>query len=97
MPPLAAGEGLAVVLPICPHGAFAQMEHARQNLNAAERLYRKCIALDPMELAGYWELSHVLEKKKDVAGAIKLMKQFVRRGGLPGEDGKSRLEYLRGL
>ena len=53
--------------------------------------------LDPTNPAPYLNLSLVLQQKGDVARAIELMEQFVRRGGNPGVDGEGRLNYLRGL
>ena len=61
----------------------------------AEKMLRKAIELDPKEPLARWTLSIILENKKDIPGAIKLMEECVNLGGVPGMDGEQRLADLR--
>ena len=71
--------------------------NARKDYDGAERMYRKAIELEPKDTRAHWNLSAILEhRKNDVAGAVKHMEEYVRLGGTPGViDGKQRLATLR--
>ena len=64
--------------------------------NGAIPMYRKTIELDPSHSEGrvWFSLSHCLEKKNDIIGAIKATEEYIRRGD-PDGDGEYRLAELR--
>ena len=71
------------------------LKDVRNNVDGAERMFRKAIDLDRSCAPPRWDLSVILEtQRNDVAGAAELMEEFVRLGGVPGVDGKERLAEL---
>ena len=73
------------------------LRQVRKDYDAAERMFRKSIELNPRFTNPRWDLSIILdETKNDVAGAVELMEEVVRLGGIPSlGDGKQRLAHLR--
>ena len=68
----------------------------RKDYDGAETHYRKAIELDPRQTLALGNLSIILEhQKNDVAGAVELMEEVVRLGGIPSFDGEQRLATLR--
>ena len=79
------------------HGNLALfLQKVRKDYDGAERMYRKAIELNPKQKYVHFNLSQILERQRDIPGAIKLMEEYVRLGGRPGiRDGKDRLASLR--
>merc|ERR1711924_551030 len=68
----------------------------RKKYNEAEEMYREAIELDPKHECARWNLSLILEhQKNDIPGAIKLVEDCVRLGGVPGRNCEQRLAKLR--
>ena len=72
------------------------LSEARKDYDGAKQMYRKAIELDPKYTPALWNLSLILENQKnDVAGAIELMEEVVRFGGVSGRDCEQQLANLR--
>jgi tetratricopeptide (TPR) repeat protein len=50
--------------------------------NTAATNYQKAIDLDPKDTAPLWNLSFILERQKNISGAIKLMEECISLGGV---------------
>jgi len=79
------------------HGNLALfLQKVRKDYDGAASHYRKAIELNPKQTYVHFNLSQILERQRDIPGAIKLMEEYVRLGGRPGiRDGKDRLASLR--
>ena len=68
----------------------------RGDVDGAERMYRKAIELDLSMASTRRDLSFILEEhRNDIPGAIKLMEECIRLGGVPGMKCEQRLATLR--
>ena len=69
------------------------LKTVRKDLEGAERSYNAAIDADPKHSNAHWNLSTLLEKRGDVDGAIREIREFVRKGDdAPG--GEARLAKL---
>ena len=50
--------------------------------DTAEAHYRNAIEIDPKDTAPRWNLSFILERQKNISGAIKLMEECISLGGV---------------
>ena len=67
----------------------------RGDLGEAEKEIREAIKTNSQDALSHGMLGEILEKKNDIAGAVKQMEECVRLGDVPGNRGKARLATLR--
>ena len=78
------------------HNNLGIILRERGDVDGAERMYRKAIELDLSKTSTRWNLSLILEQQKnDIPGAVKLIEECVRLGGVPGKDCEQQLANLR--
>ena len=73
---------------------FATFLSDQGRLEEAATLSREAVELAPGDALPCWNLSTILEKQGDMAGAIELTEEYIRRGD-PDADGEERLAELR--
>ena len=76
------------------HNNLADLLMKGGDLGEAEKKIREAIKIDPQDAVYHSTYGEILEAKSNIPGAIEEAEEFVRLGGIRGNDGK---EYLAKL